>query len=196
MLLISPQVTLLVFSTGFSILLSTLSQLLRKEFCAHHCAGRGSIASAPSVCAQGLYSALGACLATFSWTEEPCHELAAGGHLTPWKCHLHLQTSQSAHVFFFFFLQQLLQGSAQPFSGYSHRLFLFSEKCFTIDDVKPTFCLVCFTNPQCAMLVTQHWAELNKSLLHLHHQTSGALVISVWLSTKPSVSTINNSQSN
>lgn len=32
-------------------------------------------------CAQDLYPALGASLATFSWTEEPCHELAAGGHL-------------------------------------------------------------------------------------------------------------------
>lgn len=67
---------------------------------------------------------------------------------TPWECQLHLQTSLSARVFFFL-LQQLLQGSTWPVSGYGHRPSSFAENCLITGYLKPMFCLVCFTSSQC-----------------------------------------------
>lgn len=149
MSLMRPQVTLLVFGTGFSILLPTLSQLLRNEFCAHHCAEHSSNYFC-SFCFVPRASTLHLVPVWPPSARLKSHALSwlLGGtwHTLGMPVAFTNLTISSC---IFFLLQQLLQGSTWPVSGYGHRPSPFAENCLITGYLKPMFCLVCFTSSQC-----------------------------------------------
>lgn len=154
------------------------------NFCSCHCAGCGPTASAPFALTQGLYPAHGACSATFSSTEEPCHELAAGGHLDTLGMPGAFENLIISSHFYFSYsgFHRAQQGPSQVqlqvlpiFRETFHYRWLKVHVLFGLFHQSS----VCYVGNTALSRI--------KLLLHLYHQTSGALVILVWLSTKHSI---------